>query len=574
MPEGIIRIRGLSFVYPATERPSLDNIDLEINKGDFVSIVGGNGSGKTTLCKCINGIIPNFITGDFYGEVNVCGMDTLEVPVSTLAQRVSYVYQDFESQLVRPTVIDDVTFGPLNFGMMDYRQRGIEALKMLGIEGLKDRFVWELSGGQKHLTALAGALSVKPDIIIVDEPAAQLDPYNAEAIYRRLKFLNESFGITVITIEHNTEFIAEYCNSVILMDAGRVVWVKPVRDALNSVNDLVRRNIYPPQVTQAAWHLSQNRPSYPITVGEAEKYFASVGIQCSAESNDSGLRDDVHTPYHAIEFKDVSLWFRSLTDIDKDALKNINLSVNEGENVAIVGNNGAGKSTLLKMITGVIKPKDGHVTVYGTDTAKVLPEELSSKVAYIYQNPEEMFIEDSILKDIGYFLKARHMVHEYEVLDHFINDIIKSFGLEDLQHKDGRMLSGGQQRRASLAIGVAMQPKILLLDEPTGSLDIESRREMVNSLKLLKDRVKTVIIATHDISLAAEWADRVIVMRDGRIIADGDTRSIFDNITLLDQCHLKPPQIVELSKRLNMRPIALSIDEFASRISSIDEVLI
>ncbi|MBZ4665406.1 ATP-binding cassette domain-containing protein [Mahella sp.] len=574
MSESIIRIEGLSFVYPANERPSLDNIDLEINKGDFVSIIGGNGSGKTTLCKCINGIIPHFIAGDFYGEVKVCGVDTLDMPVSTLAQRVSYIYQDFESQLVRPTVLDDVTFGPLNFGMKDYHQKGMEALRMLDIEGLKDRFIWELSGGQKHLTALAGALSVKPDIIIIDEPAAQLDPYNAVAIYRRLKILNESFGITVITIEHNTELIAEYCNSVILMDAGRAVWIKPVRDALNAVNDLVKRNIYPPQVSQAAWRISPNMPSYPLTVGEAEKYFAAARIQCPVESNDCGLGDDAHMPHPAIEFKDVSLWFRSLTETTKNVLKDISLSINEGENVAIVGNNGAGKSTLLKMITGVIKPKGGHITVYGTETAEIMPEELSSTVAYIYQNPEEMFIEDSIRKDISYFLKTRHKAHEYEVLDYFINDIIKSFGLEDLQHKDGRMLSGGQQRRASLAIGVAMQPKILLLDEPTGSLDIESRREMVNSLELLKDRVKTVIIATHDMSLAAEWADRVIVMKDGRIIADGDTRSIFDDITLLDQCHLKPPQIVELSKRLNMRPIALSIDEFTSRISSIDEVMI
>lgn len=573
MPETIIRFDDVSFMYPGSSKFSLNNIRLEMNKGDFTAIIGGNGSGKTTLCKTINGIIPHYINGDFFGQINVCGMNTLSVPVTEISKRVSYIYQDFENQLVRSTVLDDVIFAPLNYGFTDYRQRGMDALILLGIENLKDRFIWELSGGQKHLTALAGALSIKPDIIIIDEPAAQLDPRNAEVIYKTLSFLNKNLGITIIVIEHNAELIAEHCNKVVLMDSGSIVWVKDVRDSFYALSELLSRNIHPPQVTHAAYLISADRHPYPITTFEAEKYFEHDLITDPAERSIVNYKCDNENDSVIVEFNAVSHSYKSLSENDRFVLDDITLSVNNGERVAIIGNNGAGKSTLLKMITGVLKPKCGQVTVCGMNTSKVLPEDIASKVAYIFQNPEKMFIEDSVYKDIVCFQKSRGKKHATEASDGIFDDIIEFFGLMEIQDKDGRMLSGGQQRRASLAIGSAMRPVLLLLDEPTGSLDFESRRDMIRILHYLKDRITTVIIATHDMQLVSEWANRVIVMKAGRIMADSDKHSVFDNTKLLHECNIKLPQITELSRRLGMTPLALNTDNFISRLKIPDKVV-
>ena len=213
----------------------------------------------------MNGLIPHFYVGEFEGEVESDGLLTTSHNVATLSKSIGYVYQDFENQLLRPTVIDDASFVPLNYGLKDFKERGEWALQVTGLLDLAKEFVWQLSGGQKHLLALAGALAMKPKVLIVDEPIAQLDPQHAKTIYDVLKTLNEKYGTTIIVIEHHTEFIASYCKQVVLMDQGRIIWKKGVREALCSVDDLVQRQIFPPQVTQAAHGISQDG-NYPITL--------------------------------------------------------------------------------------------------------------------------------------------------------------------------------------------------------------------------------------------------------------------------------------------------------------------
>lgn len=568
MPLGIISVKDLSFTYPGGSCPLLKHIELEIEEGDFVAVIGSNGSGKTTLCKALNGVIPHYITGDFAGKVEVKGMNTLDTTVASLARHIAYVYQDFENQLVRSTVHEDVIFAPLNFGFADYRERGLRALRVMGLEHLKDKFIWELSGGQKHLTALAGALSLDPDIVIVDEPAAQLDPVNAVLVYEKLKTLNRDYGKTIIVIEHHTEFIADYCHSVVMMDNGCVLWKKPVLEALNRLDELLERNIYPPQVTQAACMLhrasvSADKPgAFPISISESKKYFKDLNAGLSVCRSQEPVKPG-NSSKAAITFQSVTHSHKTIENGTKKVMDNFDLTIYEGDRLAIVGSNGAGKSTLLKLISGIMKPSAGDVTVYGANTRQVAPDKLAETVAYIFQNPEEMFIEDCIRKDVEYFFKAR----QYPNLEVLVDQVVKGLQLEELQSRDGRLLSGGQQRRASLAIGIAAHPSIILLDEPTGSLDISSRKEMVAMLEYLKDRVKTVVIATHDMQLVAEWANRVVVMKDGKILEDSDKYKVFGNPALLREANLKPPQIVELCRELGVNPVAFSVSEFSARLA-------
>ena len=257
---GIIEIRDLCYTYPGAARPTLQHVNLTVEQGDFLAIVGNNGCGKSTLCKVLNGLIPHFITGQFSGQVCVAGQDTLQSDVGTLAQKVGYVYQDFENQIVRPTVLDDASYACLNYAFPDYLARGRTALRQCGLEGREEEYVWQLSGGQTHLLALAGAVSLQPDILILDEPIAQLDPMHADRIYEVLRDLNENHGKTILVIEHHTEYIADYCKHVMLMRDGQVRWILPTENALQRVEELEECNIFPPQVTQAVSRRTSSCP--------------------------------------------------------------------------------------------------------------------------------------------------------------------------------------------------------------------------------------------------------------------------------------------------------------------------
>lgn len=570
MNKQLISIHNLSFIYPGAEEYVLKNINLVIEPGDFVAIVGGNGSGKTTFCKTLNGLIPHYYVGDFEGTVEIQGINTLESSVTVLAKKVGYVYQDYENQLIRPIVLDDVSFAPLNYGYPDYLERGKRALSLLGIEELADQFIWELSGGQKHLVALAGVLSLDPDVIIIDEPAAQLDPVNANLIYEKLKILNETFQKTIIVIEHHTEFIGTYCRSVIMMEKGSILWKEPVKKALNRVEELIEKNIYPPQITQVAKKLTlpsaipSQAMELPVTLKESDGFFRNLSLSSKPNCLINIVNEKKEPNEPVIHFERVSQGYKTLDGTVKRVLNQLTLTFYERERIAIVGSNGAGKSTLLRMISGIVKPMEGNVYVLGKNTHKMLPEELSEQVTYIYQNPELMFINDSIRREIEYF----HKVRKNQDIESITEEIITRFHLSEIQHKDGRMLSGGQQRRASLAIGMAMRPTVILLDEPTASLDIASRKEMILMLEQLKEKVKTAIIATHDMQLVAEWADRVLVMNQGKLIADGRTEEILNDPDLLKQAHLSPPQVIELSRILGLNPAALSVEECVCRLQN------
>ncbi|TXC89547.1 ABC transporter ATP-binding protein [Metabacillus litoralis] len=552
-----IMIDSVSFQYPGGDEPVLKNISLTINKGEFVAIMGSNGSGKSTLCKLINGLIPHYYVGDYSGEVMVNGKLTTDHKVTELSKHVGYVYQDFENQLVCPRVLEDASFAPLNYGDPNFKEKGKRALDLVGLQNHDDEFIWQLSGGQKHLLALAGALSLDPEILIIDEPVAQLDPFHAEEVYRILEKLNKEYGKTIIVIEHHTEFIAEYCKQAILMDKGQVIWKKATKAALREVDQLMKSNIFPPQVTQAAYRIGELQDrEIPVTLEEAVTFFSNKALSSNENFLKTNHKSEIKKT--TVSLENVYFSYKTINRSRKQVLNNINLELHSGDLVALVGTNGAGKSSLMRLLTGLVKPEKGDVFVKDMNTHKHSPEKMADIVTYIYQNPEEMFIEDSVRKDVEFFLKSRK-VAEYKAL---VDTILNQFELSELQDKDSRLMSGGQQRRASLAIGVAMNPSIILLDEPTANLDIATRKHITKLIAALQDKVDTVLIATHDMQLVAEWANRIIVLHDGRVIHDGDRESVFTNEELLTLAGLNPPQILELSRKLNISPLAYTVEEF------------
>ena len=554
----VLEIRDLTFTYPGAATPTLNHVDLNIEKGDFIAIVGNNGCGKSTLCKVMNGLIPHFISGEFEGVVLADGVDTQTVEIGDLAKIVGYVYQDFENQIVRPTVLDDASYACMNYAMPDYLERGRQALKNCGLEGKDDEYIWQLSGGQTHLLALAGAVSLEPKVLILDEPIAQLDPRHADLIYGILKDLNERLGKTIIVIEHHTEYIADYCKHVVLLKEGHVEWMLPTREALDKVETLQASNIFPPQVTLAAYRLrDQGKLAHdlvlPSTITAGKEAFKQLAfVEPKIQERKSQGKEA------SVSFQNISVSYRTVKGEPKKIYEQMNLDLHKGEKIALIGSNGAGKSTMMKLMTGLVKPNEGEIYLKGLPVHNTKPEQLSKHVSMVYQNPEDMFIKDSIEADIAYAMQVRDVADWQEKTA----ALLERFRVTNLKDRDGRLLSGGQMRRASLAIGVALRPEILLLDEPTANLDIATRKEIMKTLKDMEDVTDTVMIATHDMQLVSEWAERIIVLYQGRVVADGSRNEIFGNKEVVEKVGIRPPEIFTMGKVLHEDAFCYTVDEF------------
>ena len=559
----IIEIEDLTYTYPGAETPILDHVNLQVEKGDFLAIVGNNGCGKSTLCKTLNGLIPHFITGEFSGRVLVDGVNTLEADVGALAKKAGYVYQDFENQIVRPTVLDDASYACLNYAMEDYEKRGKEALGLCGLEGREQDYVWSLSGGQTHLLALAGAVSLGPEVLILDEPIAQLDPGHADRIYGVLKELNEKHGKTILVIEHHTEYIADYCKHVVLMRNGKIAWKLPANEALRRVGELRESNIFPPQVTLAADGLRRKgalpwEQALPTTVEEGKAAFSPLSYMENPAPPEAAPRRQEEP---AVEFQGVSVSYRSVKGEPRKIFEGLDLTIRRGDKVALIGSNGAGKSTLMKLMVGLLKPSEGEIFLNGDSIYRKRTEDLSRQISLVYQNPEQMFIQDSIRADVSFAMKARG-VKDYQ---RRTRQLLERFRLEGLAERDGRLLSGGQMRRASLAIGVALDPGILLLDEPTANLDIATRREIMKTLEDMKEITGTVMIATHDMQLVCQWAERIVVLCGGKVVADGPRDTVFSHREVTRLVGIRPPEIFTMAQALDQRALCYTVEEFLDR---------
>lgn len=554
-----IEIKHLTFAYPGAEKNTLNDVNLEIEKGDFAAIVGNNGCGKSTLCKTMNGLIPHFITGTYSGSVEADGVKVQDSDIGTLARKVGYVYQDFENQIVRPTVLDDASYACMNYAMPDYKERGTKALAQCGLEGRENEYIWQLSGGQTHLLALAGVVSLEPEVLILDEPIAQLDPHHADLIYQILKNLNEKYGKTIIVIEHHTEYIAEYCKHVILMKDGHMEWKKPTKEALCRVEELQSCNIFPPQVTLAAYEMVKKQviPKPGMLPSSMEDGIRLLGgLVCQRRGDREGaVISETET---MVQFRDVSVSYRAVKGKAAQVFGGLNLEIHRGEKIALIGSNGAGKSTMMKMMTGLIKPAKGEVLLKGKSIKDTKPEQLSRYVSLVYQNPEDMFIKDSIESDVAFAMKVRNESDWEERT----KALLERFRLTEFKDRDGRLLSGGQMRRASLAIGIALNPEILLLDEPTANLDIATRKEIMRTLNDIKEITETVMIATHDMQLVCEWAERIIVLCQGEVIADGTRDEIFGDMEVVKKSGIRPPEIFTLGQEIQSDAFCYTVDEF------------
>ncbi|MCL5075522.1 MAG: energy-coupling factor transporter ATPase [Chloroflexi bacterium] len=565
----IIEFHNVGYTYPRSTRAALQGVDLTIEEGDFVAILGESGSGKSSLAQCAVGIIPHLLGGHFNGEVTVAGLRMIESSIAQLVDLVGYVFQDADAQLFGLRVEETIAFGMENMGMP--REQMVAKLKelavLLRIEHLMRKHTSELSGGEKQACAIAAVLAMGPEVIILDDPTSPLDPVGKQRIRDIILDLNKKMGKTVILIDRESDWVATVANKVCLMKDGQLVQIGSPSRVFSDPATVEETGVAMPQLADLYLKLrakGYNLNGLFLTYDEAKETLAEASIlerlRCgSAEIAHHKLgKSPPGTGKPIISLRNLSFSYDHFP-----ALRDINLDVFPGEVVALVGQNGSGKTTLAKHIIGLLKPGRGTVQVMGQDVAKASTAELARQVGYVFQNPDRQLFEATLLDEVAYGLKIQGDVQAGEKAQR----ILELFDLTSLADESPFSLSMGQKQRIAIASALVTEPNILILDEPVEGLDERNRRVLIDLIRKLHRSGKTIILISHDMNFVAKCSTRVVILQQGRILADGETREIFANPNLFVDTSLRLPLVTALALEGGCAGV-LTVEEFVNNVEA------
>jgi energy-coupling factor transporter ATP-binding protein EcfA2 len=560
MAETVVSVRNLGYRYRGRRGDALRGVDLEIGEGEFVVVMGPSGAGKSTLCVSLNGLIPHFFRGRMKGEVRIRGRSTREGKVGEFAREVGLVFQDFEAQLFSTNVALEVAFGPENFQVeQEEMVRRVESvLERVRLGGFEGRQPATLSSGQKQRLAIASVLSMQPRILCLDEPTTDLDPLGKLEVFEVAAELKDREDVTLIVVEHETEETLDADRVVILRD-GEIVADRPAQEVLRDVELLEESSVMPLQVARFFREHGVERERLPLTPEEGVEEFERRGWRVSPERHQKLVAaDETREKGYGeplIEVENLTYRYPS----GAVALESVNLSVRQGEFLAVLGQNGSGKTTLVKHFNGLLKPTGGTVQVGGVETAKQGMLRLGGRVGYVFQNPDHQIFSDTVFDEVAFGPRIREM--EDDETEERVEEALAAVGLEGRGHEDPFGLTKGERQRVAVASVLAVHPEVLVLDEPTTGLDYAEQRSMMDLVKRLNEAGSTIIVVTHTMWVAAEYAHRAAVLRDGKMILSGTAREVFSQEDALRDAFLRPPHIVSLGNALGF-PV-LSVEEMS-----------
>ncbi len=547
---GIVEVKNLSYTYPNASKPAIEDISISINPGEFVLLTGPSGCGKTTFCRALNGLIPKFYNGTLTGSVHIAGLDVAEHSTIDLAQHIGLIFQNPDNQIFALTVEKDIAFGLENLGISKAEMhREIDwAAETTGIEALRLRATHELSGGQKQRLTIASILAMHPSIIVMDEPTSFLDPVGAEHIFNVLDRLNKEYGMTIIIIEHRIDIAAKYVNRVIVFDEGRVRSDgKP--GLILAQEDTRLLGVGIPRILELAKRFDDHETRFselPLTSTQFYDQITAYLRKKEFTSKKSMLPPDMldlvgehhHSPL--IQAKNIVFDYPGSVH----ALRGVDLTINHGDYVAIMGENGAGKTTLVKHFNGLLRPKEGEIFLDGENISKQSVAQLARRVGLVFQNPDDQLFEESVEKEIAFALRNFGM--KEESIDKRVTWALNLLDLDRYRESSPFILSGGERKRVALASVLAWDPDVLVLDEPTIGQDYGQKERLRHFLTQLRTQGKTVVIVTHDVEFVAESQPHIVLMAQGNIVAEGSTKSIMTQTKLLAQCSVSQPEITRL----------------------------
>lgn len=543
---------------------------MDVKQGECVAILGPTGAGKSTLACVMNGTVPRFIEGELTGEVVIDGQVPSKVGTAQMASRVGLVFGDPDTQLFGMTVEEDVAFGPANLGLdYDTIMRRIErAIKDMRLTGLEERAPHRLSGGQKQATAIAGVYAMLPKIMVLDEPTSMLDPEGKARVFSIVRDLNKTLGMTVVLIEQEVDDILQLADRVFVMKSGRFELGGTPREVFANVDKLKEVGIRVPHIVEFGNLVGADET--PFTVEEAVSLIEreawatpGQGAPCSSisdgeQSGATGPSGSNGTPI--VEVMDLEFQY----PMGAKALNGVNLKIHPGEFVAIVGQNGAGKTTLTRHLNGLLRPMAGDIRLFGKSILNEPTTKLCSMVGYVFQNPDEQLFCTTVEDELRF--GPSNIGMDPGKLEEAVNDILLDIGLDRYRQVWPRYLTKGERQRLAMASVAAMDPDILIVDEPTTGLDwLESLQILDYLEKLRREKNKTILIITHDMNIVSLYAKRVVVMANGRVIGEGTPREVFSQQKLMEQAYLRRPAIADLSEIL-WGEISLTSQEAACRL--------
>jgi len=500
------------------------------------------------LCLACSGIVPQYFGGRFFGRAEVSGLDTLQHPIHELARVVGSVFEDPEAQLVANSVENEVAFALENLAVpreviLARIPRVLEAVRL---EGTAHRHPSELSGGQKQRLAIAAALAVEPDLLVLDEPTSQLDPVGAQEVFATVRELNRELGITILMASHASEELAEHADRIAHLHSGELLAIGDPDSIYAQVELLERTALRPPQVATTL-HMARQRgisvPQLPVRLQEgldlleAKRTLYHIVPPPLTEAAAIGGQ-----PLLAV--RDLCFTYPDGTH----ALSGVSLDIRRGEYVLIVGQNGAGKSTLVKHFVGLLRPESGEVTLAGQDTARLRTSQLARQIGYIAQNPDNQIFNSTVEDEVSFAL--RHLGLPSSEVEARTLQSLTEMGLGESREQHPLSLPKGDRARIVIAAILALRPEIIIFDEPTTGQDYQGARSILELTRQLHGMGKTIIVITHHLYLMPEYAKRVIVMGRGNILLDAPIREAYHNEELLRSTYLTPPQAVLLAKAL------------------------
>ena len=554
----VISFEDFGFQYTAQAEPTLHNINLTIRRGEKVLIAGPSGCGKSTLAHCINGLIPNSYPGKATGKLTIGGKDALKLDLFGLSKMVGTVLQDSDGQFIGLTVAEDIAFALENdcIPTQELHEEVKRIAKLVDVEAVLHHAPHEISGGQKQRVGLGGVMVNEVDILLFDEPLANLDPATGKAAIALIDDIQKRTGCAVIIIEHRLEDVLyRPVDRVVVMGDGRILYDGDP-DTMLCTDLLQRSGIREPLYVTALKYAGvtitrEMRPSYLPELVLSGEQKQQVRSWFSAQPQpENTVSQEV-----LLEAKDLDFTYEG----GHHALRGISASIHRGEMLSIVGTNGAGKSTFSKVVCGFEKAQKGSLTMGGIDLNTLSIKERADHIGYVMQNPNQMISKTQIFDEVALGLRNRG-VSEEEIRPR-VEETLKICGLYPFRNWPVSALSYGQKKRVTIASILVLRPEIILLDEPTAGQDLKHYTEIMDFLSQLKRQGVTVVLITHDMHLMLEYTPRAIVFNAGKVIADKSAAEVLNSPEIVEAAHLKETSLYHLSMACGIE----SAEEFTRR---------
>ena len=552
-----INLNNVSYRYPSAVELCIKNVSLTIKKGSFIVLMGATGAGKTTLSLCLNGLIPQLLEGELTGQISVAGNNVRKTAVQSLSRVLGLVLQDPETQIIGRTVEEDTSFGPHNFliPLEEIKWKVNQTLEKVRLQGYNQRLTEELSGGEKQRLAIAGVLVMEPEILVLDEPTSELDPIGRSEIYETLDDLRRKKDLTILLVEHSSEELICKADEIVVLNQGEVAWRGVPAELFRNIPLLRQWGIKPLPVSQIGWDFYAKGwipfDQIPLDIPSAEGLIRALlpkygHCHTRGQSTDRLLKQETQRPEKvtAVQVSDLTYQYSS----GQPALQGINLTIEAGQFVALIGQNGAGKTTLAKHFNGLLKPTSGVVIVEGMNTLHYDTSELSKTIGYVFQNPDHQIFSATVEKELEFGLKNAGF--KGKEIKERVEQVLHYTGLEKFRSVHPFSLGKGERQMIAVASILVLKPKLLIIDEPTTGSDWAGVQTMMALIRKLHAAGTTIIMISHDMDLVAQYAKRVIVLKDGGILLDGTPQDVFSNDQILLDSAIIPPQLCRLSSQL------------------------